>query len=126
MQRWKGRQPRELDAGSDTLSRLLEREEHLARGLEAAKEEAGRLLREAEGYARERDAACDAMIRDRTARLAATHEAQLQADLRSIDANAEAEARRFDDPDGARMQRLVEVALESIGARGPQATVSSP
>jgi len=103
------------------LGQLLEHEQRLARDLQAAKEEADRLIRDAQAYAQDRDAACDAMIRDRTASLATAHEAQLNAELRSIAAHAAAEARLFDEGDSVLAKRLVSIALEFIGA-----TVSSP
>ena len=112
----KKRQPQTSENGADTLSQLLQREEWLARELDAAREEAIRLRREAAAYAHEKDAACDAIIRERTAQLLSAHQAQLNADLRSIEANAAAEARCFNQNDTALAKRLVALALESIGA----------
>lgn len=125
MQRSKRRRPRNTDSGADTLSQLLEREQRLAGEMEAAKEEAGRLLSDARTYAREKDAACDAMIRERTAQLEKAHQAQLEGDLGVIAANAMAEARRFDESDTALTRRLVAMVLESIGATASQDGVPS-
>ena len=124
MQR-KKRQTATSDNGAETLSQLLEREERLARELDAAREEAGRLRREAVAYAHEKDAACEAIISERTAQLVSAHQAQLDADLRDIDANAAAEARSFDEHDAALARRLVAIVLESIGATQQAESVSS-
>ena len=124
MQRKKS-QPAASDNGADTLSRLLEREERLARELDAAREEAARLRREAADYARDRDAACDAIIRERISRLVSEHQAQLDADLRNIDAKAASEARCFNENDTALTRRLVARVLESIGATQPSEPVTS-
>jgi hypothetical protein len=124
MERWKRRRPEAVDSGSDTLRQLLEREQRLAVELEDAKAEAEQLLAEAHAYSRERDAACDAVVEERIARLAAAHEAELQSDLRSIEERAAREARRFDEADTALTTRLVAIVLESIGAL-PEAPVAS-
>lgn len=124
MQR-KTREPARSDNGTDTLSRLLEREERLARELDAAKEEADRLRREAAAYAQEKNAACDALINERVAQLEVAYQAQLNADLRRIDAEATAEARCFDENDTALARRLVAIVLESIGATPAAQPVAS-
>lgn len=124
MQR-KKRQPATSDNGADTLSQLLEREERLARELDAAREEASRLRREAAAYAHDKDAACDAIIRERITQLVSTHQAQLAADLRTIEANAAAEARCFNENDTVLARRLVAIVLESIGATGTREPVAS-
>jgi vacuolar-type H+-ATPase subunit H len=118
MQRRKRTQAKASD-GVDTLSQLLEREQHLARELQVANEEAGRLLRDARAYATNRDAACEAMIKESTASLVTAHEARLEAELRSIAAQAAAEASRFDHDDTVLTKRLVSMVLEMIGATVP-------
>ena len=118
MQRRKRKQATTSD-GADTLSQLLEREQGLALELQAANEEAGRLLRDARAYASNRDAACDAMIQESTASLATAHEAQLDAELRSIATHAATEASRFDEHDTVLTKRLVSMVLELIGATVP-------
>ena len=118
MQGWNRKKPKASD-GADTLSQLLEREQRLARELQAANEEAGRLLRDARAYARDRDAACEAMIQEGTASLATVHQVQLDAELRSITARAATEASRFDEDDTVLTKRLVSMVLELIGATVP-------
>lgn len=124
MQR-KKQQPATTDSGSDTLSQLLEREQLFARELDAARDEADRLRRDAAAYVQDKEAECDALIRERTARLVSTHQVQLEADLRGIDADAAAEAGCFDESDRALARRLVAIVLESIGATQPSASAVS-
>ena len=120
MPRWKTKRPGEFGAGTDTLSRLLDREHHLALRLEVAKEEAGRVVDEAREYARQAEAACEALIEERTASLVVSHEQRLRDELQRIELEAGREASRFADSDPARMERLVALLLDAIVATGSQ------
>jgi len=115
----KRRRTKEFDAGTDTLSRLLDSEQHLASQLDAAKADAEKLLREAREYASRAEAACESTIAARTASLAASFEQQLKNEVLRIQSDAALEASRFADPDPARTAALVAVLLEGIGAMAP-------
>jgi vacuolar-type H+-ATPase subunit H len=125
MARWNRKRPKEFDAGADTLTQLLDREQHLASQLEEARVEAERLVSEAHAYAKEAAAACDSLIEERTTSLAASCEQELMSDLRGIEAEAALQAKQFDDPDGSRTKRLVQLVLEAIGAVEPRTTAAA-
>lgn len=121
MRRWKGKRPGEFDAGTDTLSRLLDREQHLGLQLDAAKADAERVVDEAREYARQAEAACEKVIAERTASLVVSHEQQLSEELQRIEFEAGREASRFANPDPERAERLVALLLDAIVATGPKA-----
>lgn len=119
MLRWKRKRPEDLDAGTDTLHRLLDRELLVASVLAAATTEAERLLAEAREYAIRADASCETTIRERVSSLSTAYEEELQRELGRIQSSAALEAARFDDSDPSRTRSLVTLLLESIGAADP-------
>lgn len=118
MRRLKTRRPGEVNAGTDTLSQLLDREQQMASQLEAARADAERLVQEAREYTKQAEAACERMIAERTASLAASYELLFDEELRRIQAEAAQEGTRFTTPDPARDEALVVLLLNAIGATG--------
>lgn len=119
MLRRKTTRPQELDAGTDTLHRLLDRELLVASELAAATTEAERLVAEAREYGIRAEASCESTIRERISSLSTAYEEELQRELVRIQSSAALEAARFDDPDSSRTRSLVTLLLEAIGAAGP-------
>jgi vacuolar-type H+-ATPase subunit H len=116
MLRWQAKRPREFDAGTDTLHRLLDRELLVASEVAAATTEAERLVAEARAYAIRAEASCETTINERLTSLSASYDEELQRELGRIQSSADLEAARFDDPDSSRTRSLVTLLLESIGA----------
>ena len=119
MLRWQAKAPREFDAGTDTLHRLLDRELAVASEVAAATAEAERLVAEARAYAISAEASCANTINERLSSLSASYDEELQRELGRIQSSADLEAALFDDPDSSRTRSLVSLLLESIGAADP-------
>jgi vacuolar-type H+-ATPase subunit H len=111
---WKEKRVNPTESRTDTLSRLLEKEQRLVRQIELAREEAAQILRQAGEYARRIEEGTAATIEERVLASASQSEQRLDEELERIRTDASREVQRFEDIDAIQDRELVRLVLRRI------------